>query len=140
MYSRLAALALLASMTGLLNAQDAAVISRGNMYFDAKAMDANGDGMISKDELMKYAQTQWERMARAVNVSIPVQEASHDFARGNLRFEAKSVDADGDGQISREEFIKHGEARFDGMKKDSHGMISVADISRSFGRGNQQVN
>ena len=26
------------------------------MYFDAKAMDANGDGMISKDELKKYGE------------------------------------------------------------------------------------
>jgi hypothetical protein len=140
MYSRLTALVVLGSMIGSLNAQDPAAIGRGNMYFDAKAMDANGDGMISKDELTKYGQSMWERMARAADVSVPIKEASLDFARGNLRFEARSVDADGNGQISREEFIKYGEARFDGMKKDSRGMISVADIGRSFGRGNQQVN
>jgi hypothetical protein len=69
-------------------------------------------------------------------VSIPVADAARDFARGNLKFDAKVMDTDGDGKISKEEFMKYGEGKFDQMKKDSSGMISVADASRDFGRGN----
>ena len=122
--------------TTLAHAQAPGDIARGNMHFDAKAMDANGDGMISKDELMRYGETMWERMARAATASVPVADAAKDFARGNLKFEAKSVDANKDGMITKEEFMKYGESKFDSMKKDTHGNISVTDAARDFGRGN----
>jgi hypothetical protein len=105
------------------------------MHFDAKAADANGDGMISKDEMDKYAETMWQRMARAEAVSIPVADAARDFSRGNLSFEAKSVDANGDGMVSKDEFMKYGEAKFDAMKGPKG--VSVADAAKAFGRGNQ---
>jgi hypothetical protein len=54
-----------------------------------------------------------------------------------MHFDAKAVDTEGDGQITKEEFMKYGEARFDGMKKNSKGMISVSDAAKNFGRGNQ---
>jgi hypothetical protein len=139
MKSPLISFALIALTASLAHAQDSASIGRGNMHFDAKAMDANGDGMVSKEELMRYGETMWERMARAEMVKIPVADAARDFGRGGLRFDAKAVDADGDGQITKEEFMKYGEARFDSMKKDSKGMASVADVAKSFGRGNQQL-
>jgi hypothetical protein len=119
-------------------AEDPAAISRGNMHFDPKAADANGDGMISKDEMTKYAETMWQRMARAESVSIPVADAARDFSRGNLNFEAKSVDADGDAMITKEEFMQYGETRFDATKNPK-GMVSVADAGKAFGRGNQPV-
>src|SRR5262245_8222579 len=117
-------------------AQTAGDIARGNMHFDAKDIDSNGDHMISKDEFMRYGETMWERMARAENVSIPVVEASQQFARGNLRFDAKAMDTDGDGKITKEEFMKYGEKKFDAEPKDAHGMVSVADAGHDFARGN----
>jgi hypothetical protein len=114
-------------------------IARGNMHFDAKAADANGDGMISKDEFKKYGETMWERMNRSATVSVPIADAAADFARGGLRFDAKSVDTNGDGMINKDEFMKYGEAKFDKMKKDSHGMISVADAARDIGSGNMHA-
>jgi Ca2+-binding EF-hand superfamily protein len=138
MISRMIPFVLIALTAVLAHADDPAAIGRGNMHFDAKAMDANGDGMISKEELMRYGETMWVRMARAANVKISVADAARNFARGNLRFDAKAVDADGDGQITKEEFMKYGEAKFDSMKQ-SKGMISVSDAAKNFGRGNQRL-
>jgi hypothetical protein len=113
-------------------------IARGNMHFDAAAADTNGDHMISKDEFMKYGELMWEHMARSASVSIPIADAAGDFARGNIRFDAKAMDSDGDGKISKDEFMKYAEGKFNAMKKDS-GMISVADASRNIGRGNMHL-
>ncbi|HUE48013.1 MAG TPA: EF-hand domain-containing protein [Steroidobacteraceae bacterium] len=109
----------------------------GNMHFDAKAMHANADGMISKDEFMKYGDTMWQTMAKGAP-SIPVTQAGQDFARGNLRFNAKAMDTDHDGTISKDEFMKYAEQKFDKMK-NSQGMISLADATANFARGNQRV-
>lgn len=36
----------------------------GGHDMDMKAMDTNGDGMISKDEFMKYHQMKWDKMKK----------------------------------------------------------------------------
>ena len=136
MQSRLAVALLGAMIASAAHAQSAGDIVRGNMHFDAKAMDSNGDGMISKTEFMRYGESMWDEMARAANVSIPVTDAATQFARGNLKWDAKAVDANGDGTITKEELMKYSEAKFDSMMKDPHGSISVADMGRDFGRGN----
>src|SRR6266481_51258 len=99
------------------HSQAAPEFATGNMHFDAKAMHANADGMISKDAFMKYGDTMWQTMAKGAP-SIPVAQAGQDFARGNLRFNAKQ--------------------KFDKMK-NSQGMISVADATANFARGNPRV-
>jgi len=126
-----------AFITGVAFAQDSRDIPAGNMHFDPKAMDMNGDGMITKDEFMRYGETMWERMDRAQKVKIPVADAAADFARGNMHFDAKAMDTNGDGMISKEEFMAYSEGKFDDMKKDPQGRISVADAAQSIGRGNQ---
>ncbi len=40
----------------------------------------------------------------------------------------KAMDVNGDGMISKEEFMKHHEAMFDAMKKGSNGMVSLKDM------------
>ena len=40
----------------------------------------------------------------------------------------KMMDTNNDGMISKEEFMKHYEAMFDKMKKDSNGMVSMKDM------------
>ena len=129
-----AAALLLASGT---HAQVKDDLATGNMHFDAKAMHANADGMISKDEFMKYGDYMWQMMAKGAP-SIPVVRAAQDFARGNLRFDAKAMDTDHNGNISKDEFMKYAEQKFDKMK-NSQGMISVADAATNFARGNQRV-
>lgn len=114
-------------------------IARGNMSFDAKAMDTNGDGMISKDEMKEYNEIMWKDLTPSGQRTMSVADAASAFARGNLRFDAKAMDDDGDGQISQDEFMKYGDAKFDKMRKDPKGMISVSQAAQDFSRGNVRV-
>jgi hypothetical protein len=100
-------------------------------------MDANGDGRITQDEFMKYGETMWGMMAKNAP-SIPVIEAAKDFAQGNLRFNAEEMDTNHDGMVSKEEFMKYAEKKFDQMK-DAQGTISVQAAAQAFSRGNQPV-
>jgi Ca2+-binding EF-hand superfamily protein len=99
-------------------------------------MDTNGDGMISKDEMMRYGETMWAKLTGNENRNLPIAEAAQDFARGNLKFTAAKVDSDGDGMISKEEFMRYAEAQFNKMKKDDKGEISIAAAAKAFSRGN----
>ena len=107
----------------------------GNMRFSANAVDTNGDHMISKDEFMQYQGKMWTMMSKGKNI-VSVRDAASDFARGNIRFNAKAMDADRDGSISKEEFMNYSEKKFDKMK-NKDGMMSVEDAATNFARGNQ---
>ena len=70
----------------------------GNMHFEAKEMDTNGDHMITRDEMIKYAQKQWEMMAQGKD-TIAITVAAKDFASGGVNFKARAIDTDHDGTI-----------------------------------------
>ena len=106
----------------------------GNMHFDAAAIDLNGDHMISKDEFMQFGEKMWSMMSKGA-ATITVHDAAQDFARGNMRFSAKVMDADHDGTISKEEFMAYGEKKFD-LMKDKSGLMTTADATKYFARGN----
>jgi hypothetical protein len=46
----------------------------------------------------------------------------------NMNMDSTMMDANSDGMVSKEEFMKHHEAMFDKMKKDSNGMVSMKDM------------
>jgi Ca2+-binding EF-hand superfamily protein len=116
-------------------AADPAQFGSGNMHFDVKEMDANHDGMISKDEFMQYGETMWGRMMQGGKDTVSVADAAKDFATGNMRFDAKAMDTDHDGTISKDEFMQYGEAKWDKMAK-GNATMSVADATKDFSRGN----
>lgn len=127
------ALALLAcgaqAQTGNSNA-----FATGNpMHFDAKAMDTNGDGKITKEEMMAYAEKMWDMMANGQD-TIRISRATKDFASGGLAFNAKAIDTDHDGSISKKEFLDYAEHKFDKMVHPD-GMISVQEAAKAFARG-----
>jgi Ca2+-binding EF-hand superfamily protein len=126
---------LAALLTVRIGLADTADFASGNMHFDVSEMDANHDGMISKDEFMKYGETMWGRMTGGKD-TISVADANKDFATGNMRFDAKAMDTDHDGTITKDEFMKYGEAKWNKMKKDDHGMMTVDDAAKDFSRGN----
>jgi hypothetical protein len=106
----------------------------GNVHFDAKDMDTNGDNMITRDEMMKYAEKMWDMMAKGKD-TIRISVAAKDFATGGLAFNAQAMDTDHDGTVSKEEFLAYAGRKFDKMKK-TDGMISVSDAAKAFARGN----
>jgi hypothetical protein len=106
----------------------------GNMHFDAKDMDSNGDHMITRDEMVKYAEKQWEMMSQGKD-TIPITVAAKDFATGGVNFKARAVDTDHDGTISKDEFVAYAGKKWDTMKKTDN-MVSVTDMSRAIARGN----
>jgi Ca2+-binding EF-hand superfamily protein len=106
----------------------------GNMHFDAKEMDTDGDHMITRDEMIKYAQKQWDLMAKGKD-TLPIAVAAKDFASGGVNFKARAIDTDHDGTISRDEFVAYAGKKFDSMKK-TDGMVSVEDMAKAIARGN----
>src|ERR1700733_7231209 len=95
----------------------------GNMHFDAKDMDTNGDHMITRDEMIAYAEKTWDRMAQGKD-SIPIAVAAEDFATGGVNFRARAIDTDHDGSITKAEFVAYAGKKFDTMKKTDN-MLSV---------------
>ena len=107
----------------------------GNMHFDAKDMDTNGDHMITREEMVAYAEKQWDMMAQGKD-TIPIAVATKDFATGGVNFKAHAIDTDHDGTISKAEFVAYAGKKFDGMKKTDN-MVSVADMAKAIARGNK---
>jgi hypothetical protein len=83
---------------------------------------------------MAYGDKMWGMMAKGAN-SISVTDASQDFARGNMNFDAKAMDTDHTGMITKQQFMTYGGAQFD-KKKNADGMIPVDDAWKDFARGN----
>jgi hypothetical protein len=106
----------------------------GNMHFDAKDMDTNGDHMITREEMVAYAEKQWDMMAQGKD-TIPIAVAAKDFATGGVNFKARTIDTDHDGTISKAEFVAYAGKKFDSMKKTDN-MVSVDDMARAISRGN----
>ena len=107
----------------------------GNMHFVAKDMDTNGDHMITREEMVAYAEKQWDMMAQGKD-TIPIAVAAKDFATGGVNFKAHAIDTDHDGTISKAEFVAYAGKKFDSMKKTDN-MVSVEDMARAIGRGNK---
>jgi Ca2+-binding EF-hand superfamily protein len=124
----------LAALATVAQAQTSNAFATGNpMHFDAKDMDKNGDGMITKEEMMAYAEKMWDMMANGKD-TIRISRATKDFATGGLAFNAKAIDTDHDGSISKQEFLTYAEHKFDKMVHPN-GMISVQEAAKAFARG-----
>jgi hypothetical protein len=106
----------------------------GNMHFDAKDMDTNGDHMITREEMQQYAGKMWATMSQGKD-TIPITTAAKDFATGGVNFRAREIDTDHDGSITKDEWLAYTGKKFDTMKK-TDGMVSVTDMAKAFARGN----
>jgi Ca2+-binding EF-hand superfamily protein len=130
--TRLLVLFAAAILTNVSFAQDqSADFARGGMHFSAKAMDTDGDGMISKDEFMKYHAAMWDQMTKDSNGSMTVSDASSSFARGGMHIDVNKMDPDKDGTISNDEFMKYEATHWSLLPKDACGQIAVADLEKA---------
>jgi len=53
--------------------------------------------------------------------------AMDDMKKG-MKMDMKMMDANGDGAISKEEFMKHHEMMYDKMKKNKNGTVDLKDM------------
>ena len=113
--------------------------ARGGMHFSAKAMDTDNDGMISKDEFMKYHAAMWDQMTKDSNGTMSVSDANSAFARGGMHVNAAKMDTDHSGTITKDEFMKYEATHWNLLPKDASGQISVADMEKAMKKHRQKA-
>lgn len=71
------------------------------------------------------------KMAIFVSVALIGASASAapvDAKKMDMKMDMKMMDANGDGMISKDEFMKYHEMMFDKMKKNNSGMVDLKDM------------
>jgi hypothetical protein len=112
-------------------AEASAEPARGGMHFSARDMDADHDGVISKDEFMKYHADVWDKMTKSSGGSMATSDLAASFARGGMHVNVGTIDADHDGIITRDEFMKYEANHWDLLPKDAQNRISVSDFEKA---------
>ena len=108
-------------------------------------MDANADSMVSKDEWTSFQERTFSALDKDGSGFIDEVEftatsdanfafATAAYARGLMSKEMfMKIDADGDGKISREEFLSYHRKIFDMLDKQKKGMVGLVDFIRPGG-------
>lgn len=115
-----------------LQAQEIATGNRP-LNLEVNKMDANHDGIVTKEEFQAYAETVWTRIAHGEK-KVPVDAAITAFATGNMSMKVNEMDADHDGFINHDEFMASGLRQFDDAKTPK-GTMTTQDVTKSFGSG-----
>ena len=108
-------------------------------------MDTNGDGMVSKDEWTTFQERTFNALDKDKSGFIDEAElsatsdaslafATAAYARGLMTKDMfMKIDANGDGKISREEFLSYHRKIFDMLDKQKKGMVGLVDFIRPGG-------
>lgn len=108
---------------------------------DLKAMDANGDGMISKKEWTDYHTMMWGKMKATKDMvsladmktalrggmsdGMPMKSGSGSMTMSWMDMDA--MDTNGDGMVSKKEWMSH-HTKMWGQMKSKKGMMPIADM------------
>lgn len=108
-------------------------------------MDTNGDGMVSKDEWTAFQERAFDALDKDKSGFVDEKEfmatsdenfafATAAYARGLKTKEMfMKLDANGDGKLTREEFLAYHRKIFDMLDKQKKGMIGQVDFIRPGG-------
>ena len=105
------------------HAQNDARPEAPEVAFDARLMDSNGDGNITKEEFLRFHATYWTRLSKG-NATVSVDDAAAAFARANMNLDAYAMDIGHNGVISRAEFMRYAVVQFD-RAKNNQGVVTV---------------
>jgi Ca2+-binding protein (EF-Hand superfamily) len=125
--SLLTAAALLAAGPALAQAQDAI----GQLSAQFARIDTDGDGAISRGEFRALQAARWTQIDRNGDGYL----TEDDFpriaaARASAQLAAMaSVDADGDGRISRDELLDGPAPLFQQADQDGDGLVTRAELA-----------
>ena len=110
-------------------------IANGNhpLNMDVNEMDANHDGMITKEEFAAYGEKIWALISHGAS-KVRVETASTDFATGNMSMKVNEMDTNHDGFITHAEFMAYGAHAFDKVKSPK-GDLSLQDATKYFASG-----
>jgi Ca2+-binding EF-hand superfamily protein len=96
-----------------------------------KTMDSNGDGAVSADEHAAGAKTMFDRMDANKDGVVTAQEMEKAHPQGDKKMSAsdkiKTIDTNGDGQLSAAEHAAGSAAMFDKMDTDHNGSLSAGE-------------
>ncbi len=112
-----------AAVVGTLALATAASAAEGHSRAERlKAMDANGDGKITRQEATDAAKARFKDLDKNGDGKL----TADDFAGGKhdgSKF-LKRLDTDGDGAVSEKEWVDRSLARFDRLDTDHDGVLS----------------
>jgi hypothetical protein len=108
-------------------------------------MDANSDGMLSKDEWMSFQERMFTALDKDKSGSLNEAEFTGPFNE-NLAFATAAyahglmtkdmfmkIDTNADSKISRDEFLAYHRKIFDMLDKQKKGMVGLVDFIRPGG-------
>lgn len=104
-----------------------------------KAMDANGDGSISKAEFDAYNKTRFTQLDTNKDGFLTADEISAGMGGHGGEGMVKRYDTNNDGKISADEFTAGQDKRFDEMDTDHDGSISKAEQDAAIAKANARM-
>src|SRR5262245_11162272 len=108
----------------------AGALAQGRANADAALFDAdaNGDGSITKEEFTKAREALFARLDRNSDGVITADERP-ERARARRRDAAGMVDTNGDGNVSKEEFLATPPRGFERADTDKNGVIDATELA-----------
>jgi Ca2+-binding EF-hand superfamily protein len=127
--SLLAALALAVGLLGTAaaNAHSGERMSPADRF---KAMDANGDGQVTRAEAEASAKARFADMDKYSDGKVTADELPSAGHWGGHRRAARA-DEDRDGSLSETEFVGRALARFDRLDEDGDGVVTAAELENA---------
>ena len=110
-------------VAALLACASVPALAMDDMKMDMKAMDTNGDGMISKKEFMKYHEAMYNKMKKGSNGMVSMKDMDMMHMQDGTMKDGKPMKGDAmmkDGAMAKDgTMMKDGKAmKGDAMMKD----------------------